>query len=52
MLYTCNKTDNPPKPSKKLEMQILCDKLLICKLDKLLIPFVNSRIPEKIELPT
>ena len=49
ILKTCNKTDIPPKPSKKLVAMILIDIFFSFIADIKLIPFVISKIPVKNE---
>ena len=50
ILKTCNKTDNPPKPSKKLVAIILIDIYFIFTSEIKLIPFVISKMPVKNEV--
>lgn len=47
ILSTCNKIDNPPKPSKNAHIIMLIEIILLGKEHTLLTPFVNSIIPEK-----
>lgn len=44
---TCNKTDNPPKPSKKAHIIILYEIFLLTTEAIRLLPVVNSIIPDK-----
>ena len=45
ILSTCNKTEIPPKPSKKAVINILIESFLQVILEMLLIPFVISKKP-------
>ena len=45
ILSTCNKTEIPPKPSKKAVINILIESFLQAILEILLIPFVISKNP-------
>ena len=45
ILSTCNKTEIPPKPSKKAVINILIESFLQAILEMLLIPFVISKNP-------
>ena len=45
MLQTCNKTEIPPKPSKKATKIILIESFLEAILEIVLIPFVISKNP-------
>lgn len=45
MLQTCNKTDIPPKPSKKAEIIMFIESLLEAMQEIELMPFVISKKP-------
>ncbi len=45
MLQTCNKTERPPKPSRKAVKIIFIEIAFICMLDIKEIPFVISKSP-------
>ena len=45
ILSTCNKTEIPPKPSKKAVINILIESFLQAILEILLMPFVISKNP-------
>ena len=45
ILSTCNKTETPPKPSKKAVINMLIESFLQAILEIVLIPFVISKKP-------
>ena len=48
MLKTCNSTEIPPNPSKKLDDTMFTDIAFICVFATKLTPFVSSIIPDRI----
>ena len=47
MLKTCNSTEIPPNPNKKLAETIFTDIAFICVFATKLTPFVSSTIPDR-----